>query len=68
MRGATTATNVLHTSSGIDNTLLTVDCQKLEIVSTGEGITEFEGVADDVTVANMGKAKIKTSKLNNFAK
>ena len=66
MRGATTATNVLHTSSGIDNTLLTVDCQKLEIVSTGEGITEFEGVADDVTVANMGKAKIKTSKLNNF--
>lgn len=68
MRGATTATKVLHTSSGIDNTLLKVDCQKLEIVSTGEGLTEFHGIADDVTVANMGKAKIKTSKLNNFAK
>ena len=65
MRGATTATNVQHSSSGIDNSLLTVDCQKLEILSTGEGITEFQGIADDVTVANMGKAKIKTSKLNS---
>ena len=65
MRGATTATNVQHSSSGIDNSLLTVDCQKLEILSTGEGITEFQGIADDVTVANMGKATIKTSKLNS---
>lgn len=65
MRGATTATNVQHSSSGIDNSLLTVDCQKLEIVSTGKGIIEFHGIADAVTVANMGKAKIKTSKLNS---
>ena len=66
MRGATTATAILQNSSGIENTLLDVDCQKLEIVSTGEGIIEFHGIADDVTVANMGKAKIKTSKLNNY--
>ena len=66
MRGATTATAILQNSSGIENSLLNVDCQKLEIVSTGEGIIEFHGIADDVTVANMGKAKIKTSKLNNF--
>ena len=66
MRGATTAKSVLQNSSGIENSLLNVDCQKLEIVTTGEGIIEFHGVADDVTVANMGKAKIKTSKLNNF--
>jgi hypothetical protein len=38
----------------------------LEIITTGEGIIEFHGVADDVTVANMGKAKIKTSKLNSI--
>ena len=66
MRGATTATAILQNSSGIENSLLNVDCQKLEIVSTGEGIIEFHGIADAVTVANMGKAKIKTSKLNNF--
>ena len=66
MRGATTATTILQNSSGIENSLLNVDCQKLEIVSTGEGIIEFHGIADAVTVANMGKAKIKTSKLNNF--
>ena len=66
MRGATTATSILQNSSGIENSLLNVDCQKLEILSTGEGIIEFHGIADDVTVANMGKAKIKTSKLNNF--
>ena len=66
MRGATTAKSVLQNSSGIENSLLNVDCQKLEIITTGEGIIEFHGVADDVTVANMGKAKIKTSKLNNF--
>lgn len=66
MRGATTATAILQNSSGIENSLLNVDCQKLEIVSTGEGIIEFNGIADAVTVANMGKAKIKTSKLNNF--
>lgn len=66
MRGATTATAILQNSSGIENSLLNVDCQKLEIVSTGEGLIEFHGIADAVTVANMGKAKIKTSKLNNF--
>jgi hypothetical protein len=66
MRGATTATAILQNSSGIENSLLNVDCQKLEIVSTGKGLIEFRGIADDVTVANMGKAKIKTSKLNNF--
>lgn len=66
MRGATTATAILQNSSGIENSLLNVDCQKLEILSTGEGIIEFHGIADAVTVANMGKAKIKTSKLNNF--
>ena len=66
MRGATTAKSVLQNSSGIENSLLNVDCQKLEIVSTGKGIIEFHGIADAVTVANMGKAKIKTSKLNNF--
>ena len=66
MRGATTATAIQQSSSGIENSLLNVDCQKLEILSTGEGIIEFHGIADDVTVANMGKAKIKTSKLNNF--
>ena len=66
MRGATTATAILQNSSGIENSLLNVDCQKLEILSTGEGLIEFHGIADDVTVANMGKAKIKTSKLNNF--
>lgn len=66
MMGATTATAILQNSSGIENSLLNVDCQKLEIVSTGEGIIEFHGIADAVTVANMGKAKIKTSKLNNF--
>ena len=66
MRGATTATAIQQSSSGIENSLLDVDCQKLEIVSTGKGIIEFHGIADDVTVANMGKAKIKTSKLNNF--
>ncbi len=66
MRGATTATAIQQSSSGIENSLLNVDCQKLEIVSTGKGIIEFRGIADDVTVANMGKAKIKTSKLNNF--
>lgn len=66
MRGATTAKSVLQNSSGIENSLLNVNCQKLEIVSTGEGIIEFHGIADDVTVANMGKATIKTSKLNNF--
>ena len=66
MRGATNAKSVLQNSSGIENSLLNVDCQKLEIVSTGEGIIEFHGIADDVTVANMGKATIKTSKLNNF--
>ena len=66
MRGATTAKSVLQNSSGIENSLLDVDCQKLEIVSTGKGIIEFHGIADAVTVANMGKAKIKTSKLNNF--
>ena len=66
MRGATTATAILQNSSGIENSLLNVDCQKLEILSTGEGLIEFHGIADAVTVANMGKAKIKTSKLNNF--
>ena len=66
MRGATTANSILQNSSGIENSLLNVDCQKLEILSTGEGIIEFHGIADDVTVANMGKATIKTSKLNNF--
>ena len=66
MRGATTANSILQNSSGIENSLLNVDCQKLEILSTGEGIIEFHGIADDVTVANMGKAKIKTSKLDNF--
>ena len=66
MRGTTTAKSVLQNSSGIENSLLNVNCQKLEILSTGEGIIEFHGVADDVTVANMGKATIKTSKLNNF--
>jgi hypothetical protein len=66
MRGATTAKSVLQNSSGIENSLLNVDCQKLEIITTGEGIIEFHGVADDVTVANMGKAKIKTSKLNSI--
>ena len=66
MRGATTATAIQQSSSGIENSLLNVDCQKLEIVSTGKGLIEFRGIADDVTVANMGKAKIKTSKLNNF--
>lgn len=66
MRGATTAKSVLQNSAGIENSLLNVNCQKLEILSTGEGIIEFHGVADDVTVANMGKATIKTSKLNNF--
>ena len=66
LRGATTATAILQNSSGIENSLLNVDCQKLEIVSTGEGIIEFNGIADAVTVANMGKAKIKTSKLNKF--
>ena len=66
MRGATTANSILQNSSGIENSLLNVDCQKLEILSTGEGIIEFHGIADAVTVANMGKAKIKTSKLNNF--
>ena len=65
MRGATTATAILQNSSGIENSLLNVDCQKLEILSTGEGIIEFHGIADDVTVANMGKATIKTSKLNS---
>lgn len=68
LRGATTAKSVLQNSSGIENSLLNVNCQKLEILSTGEGIIEFHGVADDVTVANMGKATIKTSKLNNFEK
>jgi hypothetical protein len=66
MRGATTATAIQQSSSGIENSLLHVDCQKLEIMSTGKGLIEFRGIADDVTVANMGKAKIKTSKLNNF--
>ncbi|MBO5882018.1 MAG: DUF2807 domain-containing protein [Alistipes sp.] len=66
MRGATTANSILQNSSGIENSLLNVNCQKLEILSTGEGIIEFHGIADDVTVANMGKATIKTSKLNNF--
>ena len=66
MRGATTATAILQNSSGIENSLLNVDCQKLEIMSTGKGLIEFRGIADAVTVANMGKAKIKTSKLNNF--
>jgi hypothetical protein len=68
MRGATTANSILQNSAGIENSLLNVNCQKLEILSTGEGIIEYHGIADDVTVANMGKAKIKTSKLNNFAK
>ena len=66
MRGATTAKSVLQNSSGIENSLLNVDCQKLEIITTGEGIIEFHGIADDVTVANMGKATIKTSKLNSI--
>lgn len=68
MHGATTATTITHASTGIDNTSLTVDCQTLEITSNGEGIIEYQGVADNITVANMGKAKIKTSKLNNFSK
>ena len=66
MRGATTAKSILQNSSGIENSLLNVNCQKLEILSTGKGIIEFHGVADDVTVANMGKATIKTSKLNSI--
>lgn len=62
--GSTTAKSIEHTSSGIDNITLDVNCHKLDVTSVGSGTICYSGTADDVNIVSMGKATIRTSELN----
>ena len=64
VEGATTAKYIEQNSIGIDSTNLEVDCSKLEVISTGSGVIEYRGTADEVNITSMGQATIRTSELN----
>ena len=63
--GATSARHIQQNSTNIENTQLRVECLKLEINSTGTGVIEYIGTADEVNVNSTGDASISTSELNN---
>lgn len=64
VNGTTSAKYIEQSSTGIENTNLKVACVKLTITSTGSGVINYEGTADDVEVMSTGSATIHTSKLN----
>uniref|UniRef100_UPI004055CE59 GIN domain-containing protein n=1 Tax=Alistipes sp. TaxID=1872444 RepID=UPI004055CE59 len=65
VEGTTTAKYIEQNSIGIDSTNLEVDCSKLEVTSTGSGVIEYRGTADEVNITSLGQATIRTSELNN---
>lgn len=64
IEGTTTAKYIEQNSIGIDSTNLNVDCSKIEVISTGSGVIEYHGTADEVNITSMGQATIRTSELN----
>lgn len=65
IEGTTTANYIEHNSVGRDNVDLEVACLKLDVTSTGSGVVEYRGTADEVNITSLGQATIRTSELNN---
>lgn len=65
IEGTTTANYIEHNSVGRDNVDLEVACLKLDVTSTGSGVVEYRGTADEVNITSLGQAIIRTLELND---
>lgn len=63
IKGETPAKSIEHISSGIENTTLAVNCEKLFINTQGDGLITYRGWVDDLVINSNSKTSVRTSEL-----